>query len=155
MKKFRFTLQAVYQFKKTQEKQKKAELSGLSAEISRLTKEKTGFERKLEEDSEEYRRTVSAGMPASQMAWYGNFAQYIQDMLRKVNAVLAEAQRKRELLQSELVAVLKEMETLEKLREEQYRAFLEEAAKEEEKELGDLMSYRKTAEAANASGQDA
>ena len=44
--------------------------------------------------------------------------------------------------------MVKEIKTIEKLREEQYKAYLEEVSKEEEKVLGDLISFNKTMETA-------
>lgn len=154
MKKFRFSLQAVYQFQKTLEKQKKIELSEIQAELNRIFIEKADCEQRQDDSSRQYRKSVGTGMPASQMAWYGNFAEYLQDRIRQLNGIIEELEKKKQLLQSELIAVMKEIETLDKLREEQYRIYLDETAKEEEKELGDLMSYRKTAETAAASRQD-
>ncbi len=148
MKKFTFSLQSVLRVKNIYEKQKKAELAEIQSFLNKLLAQKTGLERKLENSSLQYGAEMRQGMPVPRMAWYANFADFIQAQIKALELSIQEAEERKEAKKAELVAVVKEIRTIEKLREEQYRAYLEEVSKEEEKVLGDLISYNKTMEAA-------
>jgi flagellar export protein FliJ len=91
---------------------------------------------------------MRSGMPLLFMAWYSNFADYIGEQLKTLQAAINEAQQKKEAKQAELVPLGKEIRTIEDLREEQYHAYLEEVSKEEERILGDLISYNMSTETA-------
>ncbi|MGI5970196.1 MAG: flagellar export protein FliJ [Oscillospiraceae bacterium] len=146
MKRFVFSLQPLLKLKRINEKQKKTELAEIQNRLNELYAEKEELERRLEESSIGYKKEMRKGMPPPRMAWYANFADYLQAHLKALNASICEAERIKEAKQSELVTLMKEIKTIEKLREEQYRAYLEEAAKDEERVLGDLISYNKSVE---------
>ena len=148
MKKFTFTLQSVLRVKTIQEKQIKAELAEIQGQLNDLFAQRTDFHRQLEISSAEYGDEMKKGLSAPRMAWYSNFADYINDQLKQLEARIREAEQKLEEKKAERIAAVKEIKTIEKLREEQYRAYLEEVSKEEEKVLGDLISYNNTVEAA-------
>ena len=149
MKKFSFSLQSVLNVKTIQEKQKKAELAEIQNQLNELLAKQADLNKELEDSSIRYSREMQNGMSAPQMAWYVNFADYIKTQLKQLAVRIEETQRNVQIKRAELTALVKEKKTIEKLREEQYRAYLEEVSKEEEKVLGDLISYNMTTETAD------
>ena len=148
MKKFKFSLQSVLRVKTIHEKQKKAELAEIQSVLNKLLTHRADLVKKLENSSSQYGAEMRAGMTVPRMAWYLNFADYIQSQIKALDVSIREAEQKKQDKRTELIAVVKEIKTIEKLREEQYKAYLEEVSKEEEKVLGDLISFNKTMETA-------
>ncbi len=146
MKKFTFSLQSVLHVKNIQEKQIKAELAEIQNQLNKLFEKQTELKQQLDDSSGQYGDEMLKGMSVPRMAWYINFADYIQAQLKKLDSSIREVEQKLQNKKTELIAIVKEIKTIEKLREEQYRAYLEEVSKEEEKVLGDLISYNKTTE---------
>jgi flagellar export protein FliJ len=148
MKKFTFTLAPLLKVKRIQEKQKKAELAAILSELGELNAKKEDAVRQLEESSQRFGRELRSGMPLPRMAWYSNFAGYVEEQLKTLQSAIDEAEHRMRKKQEELLSLSKEMKTIEELREEQYRAYLEEVSKEEERILGDLISFNKATETA-------
>ncbi len=148
MKKFTFTLQSVLRVKTIQEKQIKAELAEIQGQLNDLFAQRTDFQQQLEISSAQYGDELQKGLSVPRMAWFSNFADYINGQLKQLEVQVRKTEQKLEEKKAELIAAVKEIKTIEKLREEQYRAYLEEVSKEEEKVLGDLISYNNTVEAA-------
>ena len=149
MKKFSFTLQSVLNVKTIQEKQMKAEIARIQNKLNELFSKQAQLNEELEDSSLRYSREMQNGITVPQMMWYANFADYIQTQLKQLAVSIEETLRNKQTKQAELTALVKEKKTIEKLREEQYRVYLEEVAKEEEKILGDLISYNMTMETAD------
>jgi flagellar FliJ protein len=144
MKKFTFSLQPVLKVKKIQQEQKKGELAKIQNELDELYSEEGSLKQQMELGNSRYGDDLQGGMPASQVLWHCNYAGYIKDELKRVGMQIEEAEARKEAKQAELISVMKEVKTLEKLRQEQLKEYLEQAAKDEEKEIGDLISYNKT-----------
>lgn len=146
MKKFVFSLQSVLKVKKVQQEQKKGELAKIISELNMLYAEEETLNLQLENSSRQYVDDMLNGMQSSRMLWYCNYAEYIKDQLKRLGGQIEETEQKKEEKQTELVAFTKEIKTLEKLRQEQLIEYMDQTAKEEEKEIGDLISYNKTVE---------
>ncbi len=149
MKKFAFSLQSVLKVKTIQEKQKKQELAEIRNRLNELYAKQAELNKELDDSSLRYGDEMRKGMSVPRMAWHTNFADYIKTQLQQLDVIIRQTLEKKQAKQLELFALVKEKKTIEKLREEQYRAYLEEAAKEEEKILGDLISYNKSMETAD------
>lgn len=148
MKKFIFSLAPLLKVKRIQEKQKRAELAEILAELRALNAQKEDAVRRLEESSLRFRREMRSGMPPPRMAWYSNFAGYTEEQLKALQAAIDEAEQRKREKQGELLSLTREMRTIEEMRGEQYRAYLEEVSKEEQGILGDLISFNKATETA-------
>ncbi len=144
MKKFSFTLQSVLKTKKVFEKQKKSEFSEVCAELDALLSQRFLLEGELEESIAAYGKTMRAGITAAQMAWYDQYVDYLNKRIRQLEPVIRTAEGKKEAVREQLVSLVRETDTLEKIEKEQYRVYLGELAKDEEKVLGDIMSYQST-----------
>ncbi len=146
MKKFSFSLQPILKVKRIHEKQKKAELAGINEHLRSLYDKKAELERQFEDLTGRFLNEMDKGIPVSQMDWHSNFAEFLRTQQKNLDVSISQAEHRKSLKQSEMVALLKEIKTIEKLRETQYKEYLEQIAKEEEKELGDLISYKKSVE---------
>jgi flagellar export protein FliJ len=149
MKKFSFSLQPLLKVKGIQEKQKKAELAEIQRLLAELYAQQAELNRQFDDSRLRYGRDMRNGMPLPQMAWHVNYADYLQAQLKALLLRIAETEQKKEIKQTELLALRKELRTIDKLRDEQYRAYLQEVLKEEEKVLGDLISYNKSIKTAD------
>lgn len=141
MKKFKFSLLPLLKTRRVFKKQKEAEFALSCAELERLLSEKKRLEDELEARGAEYALAVARTMTARRLLWYSNYFEYMRQEIAGMAPTVKAAEEKKEALRNELVALVREVETLEKLEREQYRDYLREAAKDEEKVLGDLMNY--------------
>ena len=142
MKKFAFSLQAVYKYKLTVEKMQKADLSRAENVLRELRER----ERRLNEDF----AAAAAGRDAAlsehtdviaRLEEYDRYFRYIREAKEQLALEIEKAERVRDMCRIKLLATMKELKTYKKLKEEQYRQFLKELASEEEKNIGDLVSF--------------
>jgi len=144
MKKFSFTLQAVLKIKRIFKKQKQAELAEAGAELDRLILQKHSLEDKLEISGREYQMALEVKINVSQMAWYNDYSEYLKDSISQMKLKITAAQKRNEKVRAELMALTRETDTLERLEKEQYRAYLAEVARDEEKRIDEVMSFQRT-----------
>lgn len=142
MKKFSFSLQPVLKIKTLLKKQKKAELSEAASALRGLIAQKSAVEESREKNGREFETSLLGGTNALRMAWFHDYSEYLKDSIAQMDALISAAQSRMDRVQTELTAVSRETDTLERLEQEQYRAYLAEAAKEEEKTLDEIMSYK-------------
>ena len=151
MKKFKFTLQPLYKYKQTVEKIQKAELRKaqqalreLRAEEQRLLQAYAKNERSLENALKENRDIASA------LSEHDTYFRYLRDALEEVREKIVKAEEVVAKCQQQLIVTMKELKTYDKLREEQYQRYLKDIQAEEEKEMGDLVSFNTITEEINA-----
>jgi len=151
MKKFKFTLQPLYNYKLTVEKLQKAELrraqqalQELLDEEQRLLRAYADNERSLEEA---LRRNENV---ATALSEHDAYFRFLRDALIEVRKLIVEAEEVVRQCQERLIITMKELKTYLKLRDEQYQRYLKEVQAEEEKEMGDLVSFNVISEEINA-----
>jgi len=142
MKKFKFTLQALYNYKLTVEKMQKADLRKaqqalreLIAEEQRLLQAYAENERSLEIALESNEDVVTA------LSEHDAYFRFLRDALKEIRIRIAKAEEVVLKCQERLIITMKELKTYVKLRNEQYQAYLKEVQAEEDKEMGDLVSF--------------
>jgi len=142
MKKFKFTLQALYNYKQTVERLQKAELSraqqaldALLNEEQRLLRAYASNERSLEEALRKGENIVAA------LSEHDAYFRYLRDALIEIRKKIVEAEEVVRLCQERLILTMREIKTYLKLRDEQYHAYLKEVQAEEAKEMDDLVSF--------------
>jgi len=151
MKKFKFTLQALYNYKQTVERLQKAELKraqqaldDLLSEEQRLLRAYANNERSLEEALRKGENIVAA------LSEHDAYFRYLRDALIEIRKKIAEAEEVVRLCQERLVLTMRELKTYLKLRDEQYHAYLKEVQAEEAKEMDDLVSFNVISEEPSA-----
>ena len=142
MKKFVFSLQSLLNYKLTVERQQKADLRKaqqalreLQDEEQRLLRAYAENERSLEEALRKNKNVVKA------LSEHDAFFRFLRDALIAVRERIVRAERVVAECQTRLIRTMREIKTYNKLREEQYREYLKEIQLEEEKEIGDLVSF--------------
>jgi len=143
MKRFKFTLQPLYNYKQTVEKLQKAELSKAQQALRELQAE----ERRLEQayyDNEQsleraLRENVNVGVALSE---HDAYFRYLRDALKEIRARIVQAEEIVYQCQQRLIVTMKELKTYVKLRDEQYERYRKEVQAEEDKEMGDLVSFK-------------
>ena len=147
MKKFVFTLQALFNYKLTIEKQQKAELRNaqialreLQQEEQRLLEAYAENEKSLEEALRKNKNVAAA------LSEHDAYFRYLRDALIEIRERIARAERIVAECQMRLIATMKEIKTYNKLRDAQYQEYLKEIQLEEEKEIGDLVSFTTVSE---------
>jgi len=151
MKRFVFTLQALYNYKLTIERLQKAELKKaqqalqeLLDEESRLLRAYADNERSLEEA---LRRGENVGAALME---HDAYFRYLREALIEIRILIEKAEEVVRQCQERLILTMKEIKTYLKLREEQYTAYLKDVQAEEAKEIDDLVSFNVISEEINA-----
>jgi flagellar FliJ protein len=150
MKKFKFTLQALYNYKLIVERLQKAELKRAQQALQELLDEETrlknayaGNERSLEEA---LRRGENVAIALSEHDAYFRF---LRDALIEIAKLIVEAEEVVRQCQQRLIITMKEIKTYLKLRDEQYQQYLKDVQAEEAKEMDDLISFNVISEQIN------
>jgi len=142
MKKFKFSLQSLYNYKLTVEKLQKAELrkaqqilQELQDEEQRLLRARTDTEISLEEA---LRKGENVG---DALIEHDAFFRYLRDALIEIRKKIVKAEEVVRECQERLIVTMKELKTYLKLRDEQYQAWMKEVQAEEAKNIDDLVSF--------------
>jgi len=150
MKKFKFTLQPLHNYKLTVERLQKAELKRaqqalqeLLDEEQRLLRAYADNERSLEDALKKGENIVAA------LSEHDAYFRYLRDALIEVRVLIKEAEEIVRKCQERLIVTMRELKTYLKLRDEQYQAYLKEVQAEEAKEMDDLVSFNVISEEIN------
>ena len=142
MKKFVFSLNALYEVKKKLRDKLQAEYAAAEAIHRAAVRKKEGLEHMLDEKKTEYELRAKSGMTVADLMFYDNYFEDLQGQIKaaekETERALSEVNHKR----GELVAVFKEIKVLEKLYEKQYGEYLKELEKSESKTMEDIVSYK-------------
>lgn len=144
MKKFVFSLYALFEMKKTQKDQLQTEYAEAEALLDQALREKAALDKVCADESERYEAKVKKGITAGDI---GAHAVYFADLREKIAAAAghaAFAQEEAARKQTALIEVFKEVKSLEKLRQKQYREYLMEGAKRETSICEDILSFQVT-----------
>lgn len=143
MKRFKFTLQSLYNYKLTVEKLQKAELSKaqqalqlLLNEEQRLIQAYANTELSLEEALRKGENIVAA------LTEHDAYFRFLRDSLVEVRKKIVRAEEVVRKCQEKLIITMRELKTYDKLRDEQYAAYRLEVQAEEAKEMDDLVSFK-------------
>jgi len=143
MKKFKFTLEAVNKHKLTIEKLQKAELKRAQAIMQQLLDEENRFKNAWIQTGESLDKILRSGENAvAALAEHDAYFRYLREALIKVKGKIIKAQEVIDEIQERLILTMKELKTYDKLRDEQYQAYLKEVQIEEEKIIGDMVSFK-------------
>lgn len=144
MKKFAFSLNALFDVKKALRDKVQAELAAAEALYREAVAKKDGLEKTLQDAKTVYEFKAKQGMTVSDMLGYDLYFEELQEEIKvavlEVDRTLEEAGQKR----AELITVFKELKVLEKLYEKQYSEYLKELEKSETKAVDDIVSFKVT-----------
>jgi len=142
MKKFVFTLETLAKHKATVEKKQKAALSQALARLNALYAEQEHIYQAMRENAASQQQALEQpGELAEELKRHDNYQTYLRTWLEEVRRQIAQAEAEKKRIQALLTVTLKEIKTLKRLEEEQYQAYLAEARKEEDMEIGDMIAH--------------
>jgi len=143
MRKFKFTLQSLYNYKQTVEKLQKADLSKaqqalqmLQAEEQRLIQAQVDTKISLDEALKKGENVVAA------LAEHDAYFRFLRDALVEVRAKIIRAEEIVRRCQEKLIITMRELKAYDRLRDEQYEQWRMEAQAEEAKNIDDLVSFK-------------
>jgi flagellar export protein FliJ len=144
MKKFVFTLQSWYDMQLGLEKQHKLELKNIEAELSRRQNDLLQLNSDFDKANGEYCRAVSKGLGAPRMKDFGLYFDSLKAAMVSVQMEITRLEREKEQRMQKLIHTRKEIKLLDKLRETQYAEDMENAKKQHDKFVDDLVSFNVT-----------
>jgi len=151
MKKFKFTLQALYNYKLTVEKLQKAELKRAQQVLQELLDEEQRLLRAWDDNERSLEDVLRKGENVSTaLIEHDAYFRFLRDALIEIRKKIVKAEEVVRECQERLILTMKEIKTYLKLREEQYQAWMKEVQAEEAKNIDDLVSYKVISEEVNA-----
>ncbi len=151
MKRFAFTLAPLLKVREAAKEKLMAEYAEALAALEAANKKKNDLESRFEALTAEYEAQAFGGVKPAQMRAAKLYLEELQEEIRAAEAEVWRAQAKAESKRQELTEVHKEIKTLEKLKEKQYREYLAEAEKQEAKIREDMLAFN----VAGSAGSDA
>lgn len=140
MKKFRFTLQTLYNVKSTEETEARTRLAEIIAERDKLNEQLEEIKRLYQQRSEEYHKECKRGISGTKVREYGRYFQYLGDERKKLEAMLRECELRLEQCQRVLLKLINEKKVLDRMRDEQLEEYKKEVRADEDKTLEDFIS---------------
>ena len=142
MKKFVFSLQALFDYKITVEKQQKAELRKAQQFLKELIAEELRLLNAYAENERSLEKALRENIDvATALSEHDAYFRYLRDALKEIRERIVRAEKVVAECQARLIITMREIKTYNKLRTEQYYEYLKEVQSEEEKEIGDLVSF--------------
>ena len=149
MKKFKYTLQPVYNYKLTVEKLQKAELRRAQQALQELLDEEQRLLQAWVNNEHSLEEALNKGEDVSAaLTEHDAYFRYLRDALIEIRKRIVRAEEVVRQCQERLIITMKEIKTYLKLRDEQYQAWLKEVQAEEAKEMDDLVSFKVISEEA-------
>jgi len=149
MKKFKYTLQPVYNYKLTVEKLQKAELKKAQQALQNLLDEEQRLLKAWADNEQSLEEALQSGEDiASALSEHDAYFRYLRDALIEIRKLIVRAEEVVRRCQEQLILTMKEIKTYLKLRDEQYQAWMKEVQAEEAKEMDDLVSFKVISEEA-------
>ena len=147
MKKFKFTLQALYNYKLTVEKMQKAELRRAQQALRELLDEEQKLLRAYVKNEQSLKKALLENIDVvTALSEHDAYFRFLRDALQEVRKRIMKAQEVVEKCQERLIITMKELKTYVKLRDEQLHRYKKEIQAEEDKEMGDLVSFNTISE---------
>jgi flagellar export protein FliJ len=145
MKKFKFSLQTVFEYIQTVEKTQKADLNNALALLRQLYDREQELEEAYERNKASLEEALRSqtGLPEA-LGKHDAYFRYLREEKNALKKKIEGAEQQRDQCREKLIATKKQLKTYAKLRDEQYENYLRETRNEEEKDIGDLVSFQET-----------
>ena len=140
MKKFRFTLQTLYDIKSTEETDARNRLAALLKERDAVEGQINENDRVYASHNEAYRRDCKNGISGRRLREYGGYFEYLAAARKRLCALLKLCESQVHQCQQELLKLINEKKVLDRMREEQLAEYYKDVQKDEEKLIEDFMS---------------
>ena len=143
IKKFKFTLQALYNYKLTVEKLQKAELRRAQQALQELLDEEQRLKNAWLDNERSLEEALRKGENVGDaLIEHDAYFRFLRDALIAIRKQIIKAEEVVRQCQERLILTMKEIKTYLKLRDEQHQAWMKEVQAEEAKEMDDLVSFK-------------
>ena len=154
MKKFRFSLQKLMDFREQELDRQKNALSLLQADLKRIDESREDLIKKLSEQEEQLERVYKMGSTAMDISMRKRYIVTLQQEIHIREQQAEEMISEIEKQLSVVVDATKDVKTLEKLEEKQLEEYKHAVGKENEQFIEEFVSGQ-TVRAANSAGNNA
>ncbi|MCL2226412.1 MAG: flagellar export protein FliJ [Oscillospiraceae bacterium] len=142
MKKFKFTLQALFDYKVTVEKMQKSELKKAQQALQELLNEEMRLLQAYADNERSLERALAENLNVGRaLSEHDAFFRFLRDALKAIRERVLAAEEVVRACQERLITTMKEIKTYNKLRDEQLVRYRKEVQAEETKEIEDLVSF--------------
>jgi len=142
MKKFKFTLQALQNYKLTVEKLQRAELKRAQQVLRDFQNEEARLLGAWADNELSLEKALKSGLDVGgALSEHDAYFRFLRDELVEIREKIVEAEEVVLECQEKLMMTMKELKTYEKLRDEQYQVWLKEAQLEDAKEMDDIVHH--------------
>lgn len=142
MKKFRFPLDIVLEYRRQVQDSLQVELGAAAAEVRRQEQVLENARRRYADINREYREKAALGLSIAEMRGYETGLKVQQGVIARELAQLETLRRRMEAKRQELVSAKLDVSSVEKLREKKLRAYVKDVEKSEEQFIDDLVGAR-------------
>jgi len=147
LKKFKFSLQPLFEYKQTLERIQKADLKRAQQHLKELREEERRILQAIADNEKSLKLALRRGENVgAALVEHDAYFRYLRDSLKELRLRIVKAEKVRDECQDKLVLTMREIKTYKKLRDEQYQVYLKEVQSEEDKEIGDLVSFKTISE---------
>ncbi|MDR3278380.1 MAG: flagellar FliJ family protein [Oscillospiraceae bacterium] len=142
MRKFVFSLEPVNRYKLTVEKLQRAELKTAQEALKLLLLEDEALVNAFERARDELLGILADGAPdVNEFLAYDRFFAGVRDARERLEPRIRRAEDEVTACMTRLITTMKELKVYKKLRDAQYQTYRKEAEAEDEKSIGDLLSF--------------
>ena len=142
MKRFKFTLQALFDYKITVEKMQKVELKNAQEVLSELVAEEIRLLQAYADNESSLQLALESNLNVAQaLSEHDAYFRFLRDALKVIREKIVVAEEAVRECQERLILTMKEIKTYNKLRDEQLLVYKKEVQAEETKEIDDLVSF--------------
>ena len=142
MKKFRFPLDIVLEYRRQVQDSLQVELGAAAAEVRRQEQVLENARLRYADINREYREKAALGLSIAEMRGYETGLKVQQGVIVRELAQLETLRRRMEAKRQELVSAKLDVSSVEKLREKKLQAYVKDVEKSEEQFIDDLVGAR-------------
>ena len=142
MKKFRFPLDIVLEYRRQVQDSLQVELGAAAAEVRRQEQVLENARLRYADINREYREKAALGLSIAEMRGYETGLKVQQGVIARELAQLETLRRRMEAKRLELVSAKLDVSSVEKLREKKLQTYVKDAEKSEEQFIDDLVGAR-------------
>ena len=128
--------------KEDHEEELKRELGKITTEINDVIDKISDIESKEYERREEYKEKSKIGVSGSELHEYSFYMAYLHDVFLELTEKLNKLTKKSDEYKERLIVLTNEIKAINKMKDEQYRAFLKEIRDDENRQIDEFVSYQ-------------
>ncbi|MDL2288048.1 flagellar FliJ family protein [Oscillospiraceae bacterium OttesenSCG-928-F05] len=140
MKRFRFTLQSLLGVKVALEKQRMAELAAVNQRLYALEAELLSMQERYSLHRSRFAAAGEEILSPTDLNIYAVGFEALREQMETQRTRILECEREKEKIQALVVEVMQERKMLEKLKEKQYSAYLDDVRRDDALQVGEFVA---------------